>query len=256
MGKKTRNNANNCLVILQAHILKFIDWYEEKECPQATLLITELCPEGNLQTLIDHGSCGMNREDILQVIQQISGALEFLHNTRRYHSDIKPRNILIRKLKPMDLVLADMADVKHLDPRNKPVFRGTSLYASPEAARLNRHCGSADDIWALGITLLAMVEQSPKVVCTKTGLKEYPAHCFNHVEQLKAINPSHDLVGLLGKMVVWKESDRAAAADCGRIASELLVMGPQQMDHDREERPFENKLGIKTPEGFQAITFW
>ena len=87
--------------------------------------------------------------------REIGQALSILHKNNLLHLDLKPSNILIRSLKPFNLVLIDFGISTLLGADMSKKFtqtRGTPMYQSPEswAGSMNR----ASDWWGLGMILL------------------------------------------------------------------------------------------------------
>ncbi|PTB50536.1 hypothetical protein M431DRAFT_95428 [Trichoderma harzianum CBS 226.95] len=216
------------------HILKFVELHQQGEAAGAKILITELCAEGDLGDHIYHVPGGMGKRDILLVMSQIGDALAFIHEQNYYHSDVKPRNILIRKLNPIYVVLADCADCQ-------------------------RHDGKEDDIWALGITLLSMMAQLPEMRVTHKkkiydDVYKHTKRCAKQARDLLALNPDDGLVKLVGGMLHRASKRRITAAECSQEAKKLL----EQLDKDGEESKGKGTegLGIQSPEGFKPISFW
>ncbi|KAM4060643.1 kinase [Hirsutella rhossiliensis] len=268
---KMRKESDILQSLKHPHILKFIDWHGEPGNAAATLLITELCRHGTLQTRIDHASPSMDRGEILLAVRQVGDALAYLHSRRLFHTDVKARNILVRGLSPLDVVLADCGDVRRVQEAqhqhqhqhqhqqrrrrrggrsaNDTPLGGTPSYYSPEMVRRNRHVGPGDDVWALGVTLLGMVAQWPVLRRhDKEELRAYPGRCAAHARTLLALNPRHDLVLLLARMLEGDEGARAAARECADVAGRLLLL--------EREREADGELGIESPADFRPISFW
>lgn len=236
---------------LQEHILQFIDWYEEAGNPEATLLITGLCAHGNLQGFIDKALPNMGVRDILHAVAQVASALEHLHDKGLYHTDVKPRNILVRGLKPLDAVLADCADVRRLGAKGP--LRGSPQYYSPEMLQHKRHCGAGDDVWALGVTLAGMLAQWPQLSRrghdARSEVRKWPHRCQNHAQKLLALNPRSGVVRMLVGMLAWELDERWAAAACAEQARALLLETAGVADDDC-------RLGITAPDDFLPLSFW
>ncbi|KAF4505815.1 hypothetical protein G6O67_007727 [Ophiocordyceps sinensis] len=255
---KMRRESDILQSLHHHHIVKFIDWHEQPGNAPATLLMTELCSHGTLQTRIDHASPNMDREEMLLVVRQVGGALAYLHERHLFHTDVKARNILVRGLGPLDVVLADCGDVRNVEAQQQrrrgrrrggganDALRGTPSYYSPEIVRHNRHVGPGDDVWALGVTLLGMVAQWPDLRRhDKAELRAYPGRCAAHARTLMALNPGHELVGLLARMLETDEAARAGARECADVAARLLL-----------ECHGGAELGIEAPGDFRPISFW
>lgn len=227
--------------------MKFVGWEEPLGKPEDVLLVMELCDGGSLQHRIDSTTSGLPGREALEILRQIASALEYLHSRGQFHSDVKPRNILLRSLNPLHAVLGDCADIKDVRsiPRDRP--RGTPAYLSPEILRLNRCCGTMDDMWALGITMLGMVGQWPQMEFTQEGLKKYPKKCHDHVKKLVELNPGDEIVeGLLAGLVEWDSNRRMDAVKCRRMAVELRDSGRWNTE----------KVKLKVPDEFKPISFW
>jgi calcium/calmodulin-dependent protein kinase I len=230
-----------------------VDFYEERGNPAASLAVTELCSEGNLQRYIDNNSGSLKRSDILRVTSQVAEALAYLHRRGQFHSDLKPDNVLIRKLNPIDVALADCADVKGISTKAK--VRNTRLCRSPETAALDKYGGAGDDVWALGVTMLSMAAQLPRFEATNDGIREFPLRCLEHVDALVRLNPANDIVSLLSRMIVKSKSRRASASGCSRLAKEYLAVEGKGWEHDAAGR-IHSSLGIRSPKEFQPRSFW
>ncbi|KFA80488.1 hypothetical protein S40288_02064 [Stachybotrys chartarum IBT 40288] len=237
---------------LQNHILRYVDWHEEKGNASATLLVMEHCTGGNLQTGIDHSMKGLSGKVILRITVQIAGALEYLHGRGQFHTDVKPRNILIRNNDPVDVVLADCADIQDVASIRRGPNQTTMTHRSPEIVQTDRHRGTGDDVWALGVTLLAMMQQQPSLPWTAKAVEEYPKKCFDHAQRLRALNPGHGTVELAWRMLAWDVRRRATATECRERAEGLLGMAEGESTGDDGTEG----LGIKTPEDFTAAAFW
>ncbi|KAK7429578.1 hypothetical protein QQZ08_003957 [Neonectria magnoliae] len=249
--QEMRREASILRSLKHEHIVKYVDWHEDKNTPLATLLVTELCIGGTLQTLIDHSPNGTGRRETPQAILQVALALEYLHGKGLFHSDVKPRNILIRTWEPVNIVLADCADVKPVKFTGKPT--GTHTFWSPHLVKHNRHGGLGDDVWALGITLLGMMAQWPPVR-TKKEVRLYPRRCFEHARKLEGLNPADDVVQLLGRMLAWEQGTRATATECVRLATQIIT--EEAKSENQGGLAEANELVIKVPEDFRPITFW
>ncbi|KAF4977572.1 hypothetical protein FZEAL_5943 [Fusarium zealandicum] len=245
-----RREANVLRSIKHDRFVKYIDYYEEEGNEAANVLVLELCAEGNLQTLINNHSQGVGRKDTLQVMHQLSQALEYLHGKRRFHGDFKPRNILIRSWNPVNVVVADCADVMsvdHINSHKKP--HGTKAYWSPHVWRRHRHAGTSDDIWALGVTLLGMMSQWPLHV--KNQERQYPRRCFTHAQSLLELNPGHNIVGLLRRMLIWDEKHRVSAAELVELTAQMVSDSERGIGLEHGD-----KMDLKVPEDFKPIEFW
>ncbi|KHN98323.1 Protein kinase domain containing protein [Metarhizium album ARSEF 1941] len=239
-----RREADTLKLLRHDHIVAFVELYQDVLSPGSDLLLMELCPHGTLQARIDQATPHMARGEILTVVLHVARGLGYLHARGLYHSDVKPRNVLIRTFHPVHVVLADFADVRISGQPGK--LQGTPAYWSPEMKARGEHCGAADDMWALGVTLLGMVGQWPQMVYTESELEMYPGRCFEHVCGLRELNPGLGIVELLIGLLAWEAEERMTAEQCVLAVGELRG----------EEREEAEELGITSPEAFRPMSFW
>ncbi len=123
-------------------------WYE----------IQEYVEHGSLQAVMADRSLltGAQRATFFNdVAREIADALNILHQSNLLHLDLKPSNILLRSVSPLDLVLIDFGIAASLDSDMSKKFtqaRGTPMYQSPES--YSGGMGKPADWWGLGMILL------------------------------------------------------------------------------------------------------
>ncbi|KAH7133340.1 kinase-like domain-containing protein [Dactylonectria estremocensis] len=235
------------------HLIEYADWYEDRANPLGTMLVMELCTGGTIQDRINLLPKTIGRKEALLVISQTAQAIDYIHCRNLVHTDVKPRNILIRSWDPVDVVLADCADIKPMAYRGKAV--GTEAYWSPYIAHFKRHGGKSDDVWALGVTLLGLMAQWPKLN-NGLDLKQYPTRCYHHGQSLSALNPDDKIIQLLSRMFIWQHAQRITAAECVRLAEEMLTVMAQNETTGDMDMAKVNEFDIETPGDFAPIMFW
>jgi serine/threonine protein kinase len=249
-----------------AHIVRFEGMYEVPDRPNETMLLTELCDKGNLQSQIDSHQFGMKPVAILRAVRQLASALHHLHSRGFFHTDFKPANVFIRSLEPMDVVLGDMADVQPVGKENLQTM-GTQWLWSPEIWKQRVAVGPSDDIWALGISLMAMCGQLPRFEYRPTKNKRtskarfdlFPKQCLEHLAKLRELNPGHGMVELMGKMVTRTSEERSRAYQVMLMAETILEQWERRAGDDAAVGGGGGggeALGIKSPEGFVPPSFW
>ena len=123
-------------------------WYEVQEYAKC----------GTLQAIIDDKSkldSSQQKNLFNDVARQVGESLDLLHQNNLLHLDVKPSNILLRSLKPLDMVLIDFGIATLLASDMSKKFtqtRGTPMYQSPES--YTGGMGRASDWWGLGMILL------------------------------------------------------------------------------------------------------
>lgn len=129
-----------------AHVVRVLDrgtanghaWEVQEYCPHGTLLEA---PE--LRTPLSPAR-------FHTVVTQLGAALAHLHGLSVVHRDMKPANVLVRGLAPLDLVLTDFGLSKEVAmSMDIGSIAGTFPYMPPEAH--HGEIGSSGDWWALGV---------------------------------------------------------------------------------------------------------
>lgn len=160
------------------------------------IIIMELVPGGDIgKHVADEGPFPEAEGRIIS--QQLLSALAYLHNKNITHRDVKPDNILINSLSPLEVKLTDFGLSKMVDTEQTflRTFCGTLLYCAPEVyneyaeyddkgirsrgakAKARRAPGQrynhAVDIWSLGgVIFYSMTGQPPYPVKSGTSYSE------------------------------------------------------------------------------------
>ncbi|XP_078535314.1 striated muscle preferentially expressed protein kinase isoform X2 [Lissotriton helveticus] len=168
MAKIIPYEAENKQSILQEYdILKTLHHerimalHEAYITPRYLVLISENCVGKEiLFSLIDRFR--YSEDDVVNYILQILQGLEFLHDNRIIHLDIKPENIIVSYMNTIKII-----DFGSAQPFNPLVLKqlgrrvGTLEYMSPEMVKADP-VGSAADIWGVGvITYIMLSGRSP-----------------------------------------------------------------------------------------------
>lgn len=138
---------------------------------------------------IDGGTClqmlrarqRMPPGEALEIIRLTARALQYAHENRLIHRDVKPDNIMLGEnnlVKLADLGISKSFDEAEDESRAKQIV-GTPHYMAPEAARGAR-IDHRSDIYSLGVTLYHLLAGSPPLSgksandVIKAKLKETP----------------------------------------------------------------------------------
>jgi serine/threonine protein kinase len=92
------------------------------------------------------------------LVSELTDAIHCLHLNKIVHCDIKPANVLVRALDPLDLILTDfgIASILASDMSRKMTnLKGTPMYWAPEA--FSRMIGRPCDWWGLGMIVLELL---------------------------------------------------------------------------------------------------
>lgn len=104
----------------------------------------------------------------LRVLQQIAGALDYVHSQGIVHCDVKPTNILRRRTG--EAVLTDFGvaqELIHADGPRRPVVRTSLPYAAPEVLR-GMAVSPSTDQYALACTAVELFDGKPPFTARTT----------------------------------------------------------------------------------------
>lgn len=130
------------------HIVQVSDYGIENGTP---FLVMNYAPNGTLRQR--HPSGGrIPVETVVSYVKQIAGALQYIHDIKLVHRDIKPQNMLLGTrnevlLSDFGIVVASQSIDANIAGTSD--FEGTVLYAAPE--QLQGKPGRSSDQYALGV---------------------------------------------------------------------------------------------------------
>ena len=101
----------------------------------------------------------LSEDEACFYFQQIISGIEYLHNLKIVHRDIKSENILIEQntniIKIIDFGFSNIYGDKDKEILNTAC--GSPFYAPPEMLRGESYKGGGVDIWSVGVVLFAMI---------------------------------------------------------------------------------------------------
>ena len=174
------------------------EFYLIQQYIEGHTLSEELPPVQNVQ----------NESFVMEMLKQVLEVLEFIHQHRVIHRDLKPTNI-IRCAQDDRLVLIDFGAVKLMQPPSSEqtelvtVAIGTRGYAPPE--QFAGHPRLCSDIYALGMIAIQAI----------TGILPQELHPdpeTGNVMWRQTVQVSEELAAILDKMVCYHFSDRYQSA--------------------------------------------
>ncbi|XP_059104720.1 interferon-induced, double-stranded RNA-activated protein kinase [Peromyscus eremicus] len=147
----------------------------------------EFCDKGTLEQWLENGMLSNTDKDLLlELFEQITTGVDYIHSKGLIHRDLKPGNIFLvdeRHIKIGDFGLATALESN--GPRTRAT--GTDLYMSPEQMSLPEY-GKEVDIFALGLILAELFhichtffERSEFFQKLRDGI--FPDDTFDHKEK-------------------------------------------------------------------------
>ncbi|MEH1850339.1 MAG: CHASE2 domain-containing serine/threonine-protein kinase [Nostoc sp.] len=174
------------------------EFYLIQQYIEGHTLSEELPPLQNVQ----------NESFVMEMLKEVLEVLEFVHQHRVIHRDIKPTNI-IRCAEDNRLVLIDFGAVKLMQPSSNEqtelatVAIGTRGYAPPE--QFAGHPRLCSDIYALGMIAIQAITGIPPQ-------ELHPDPETGNVMWRQTVQVSEGLAAILDKMVCYHFSDRYQSA--------------------------------------------
>ncbi|KAJ6789182.1 hypothetical protein PWT90_05903 [Aphanocladium album] len=193
LDQKVENEMRIMQRLNHPNIVRYIENFDWDE--RLFIIIMEFVAQGDLGKLIAENG-PLNERTTQTLAVQLLSALRYLHNFNITHRDIKPDNILINSLEPLEVKLTDFGLSKMIDSEQTflRTFCGTLLYCAPEVyteyleydengyrtrGRPSRRApgqrySHAVDVWSLGGVLFYCL----------TGAAPYPARSVTSPSEL------------------------------------------------------------------------
>jgi serine/threonine protein kinase len=152
MIKLAKNEVDLMARLDHECIVRLLGSYETQK---DLYVVTELMTGGELlDVIMDVGV--LSDTDALKVVRRIGAGVLHLHKIGIMHRDIKPENILLKTKEDLNSVkLIDFGLSK--DASTTKSFIGTQGYLAPEMSVNRRQYTPAVDMWALGVTMYAVM---------------------------------------------------------------------------------------------------
>ncbi|GAC1633059.1 MAG: hypothetical protein NVS4B11_34160 [Ktedonobacteraceae bacterium] len=151
-----RREARTIAHLQHPHILQVFDFGIHDQTP---FLVMEYTPGGTLRTQHPKGTC-LPLEQIVIYVKQIASALDYAHQHRVIHRDVKPDNLLLSA--KGEVVLSDFGIAvvqRTLNSLSMPKSAGTPLYMAPE--QIQHQSCPASDQYALGVMVYEWLAGEP-----------------------------------------------------------------------------------------------
>ena len=138
------------------HIVQVLEFGIDEQTPY---LVMEYTPGGTLRSQHPKGT-RLPVEQIVTYVKQIASALDYAHQQRVIHRDVKPDNVLVTAAGKIVLSDFGLAIVQRsLQSVSTQPFAGTPLYVAPE--QIQQHPCAASDQYALGIMVYEWLTGEP-----------------------------------------------------------------------------------------------
>jgi serine/threonine protein kinase len=141
-----RNEALTIAHLIHPHIVRVLDFDVENGTP---FLVLDYAPNGNLRERFPKGS-RLPSASVVSYAKQVAAALQYAHDRKLVHRDVKPENMLLGQ--NLEILLSDfgialVAESSKSQKTEEEVV-GTMAYMAPE--QLQGKARPASDQYALG----------------------------------------------------------------------------------------------------------
>ena len=192
------------------HLLPVYDFDGESDPPYIVMRYLE---GGTLKQVQQRG--GVPRDEILHVLRQLAGALDYAHRQGIVHRDLKPSNVMIDREGNAfltDFGIARSAG-KDKDLTGTGLMIGTPGYMAPEQARGDGQVDKAADIYSLGVLAFEALTGSPPYD-HESGFEVILAHMNSPIPRASERNPEvpKAVDGVLARALAKKSADRFPTA--------------------------------------------
>ncbi|XP_034034082.1 striated muscle preferentially expressed protein kinase-like isoform X2 [Thalassophryne amazonica] len=177
-------------ILKSLHSEKVMALHEAYITPRYLVLVLEYCTGKELlYSLIDRFR--YSEDDVVGYLVQIIQGVEYLHNHRVLHLDLKPDNIIVTNLNAVKIV--DFGSAQSFNPlslKHQGAAEGTLEYMAPEVLK-GDVVGPPADIWTIGVVTHIMLsgrlpfeDKNPAQVESKILMARFdPAKLYPNVSQ-------------------------------------------------------------------------
>ena len=177
------SEARTLVGLKHPHIVRILDFGVEENIP---FIVMEYAPNGTLRQRFPRGT-SLTPAIVVPYVKQIASALQYAHNQKLIHRDVKPENMLIQDNN--DILLSDfgvavIAQSTHHKGQQDVI--GTATYMAPEQIRGQSRPSS--DQYALGAVVYEWL--SGRSLFQGTFTEVCSQHMFAAPEPLRAMTPA------------------------------------------------------------------
>ena len=145
-----QSEARTIARLVHPHIVRVLEFGIENTTP---FLVVDYAPNGNLRKQHPRGA-PLPLATIVGYVRQIASALQYAHDQRVIHRDVKPENMLLGRRNEVlisDFGIALVTSTHYHSTQGAQDLVGTIAYMAPE--QIHAHALPASDQYALGVVI-------------------------------------------------------------------------------------------------------
>jgi calcium-dependent protein kinase len=191
------------------NIVKVFEAFQNNDCFFVPL---EFCQGGSLWSKLK-GFGAFSEEDTALIMRQIFNALDYIHERKIVHRDVKAENVLFCNSEGLEIKIADFGNACKLDKNGKAKGSfGTIYYMAPEV--FSGPYNEKVDLWSAGILMFILLTgRAPYKGKTQGEIQKAILHQAFSIKKHEKLFKNPELVNLFSKLLKINPAERITAKE-------------------------------------------
>ncbi|CAD8177032.1 unnamed protein product [Paramecium octaurelia] len=150
--ERAKQEIQTLIKSTHANVVRYEEWFQIQVSENLNrYIISEYCEGDTLQKFLESKK-KLSENDALYIMRQLADGLQYMHNQKVIHRDVKPANIMFKQGVPkyIDFGFAKYIEEERID-QIQTVDVGSPQYMAPELLDESGYYNQKVDVWALGI---------------------------------------------------------------------------------------------------------